>query len=121
MFLSFDDTQNVCEHEGMVKIMCVNLDLHDLRSEVSHAFYINDVSGKQLHTVTSQDIPGLKYLGVFLKWIVYGDVTIWIPLFSASTISPPVRRYIHDGHHTQFQKHLHTFGSINMNLITISP
>ena len=41
-------------------------------------------------TATSKDIPGLKYLAVFLKWMVYGDVTIWIALNSASTISPPV-------------------------------
>lgn len=41
-------------------------------------------------TATSKDIPGLKYFGVFLKWMVYGDVTIWIFLNSVSTISPPV-------------------------------
>ena len=34
----------------------------------------------------------MKYLGVFLKWMVYGDVTIWIALNSASTISLPVSR-----------------------------
>ena len=43
-------------------------------------------------TAISKDIPGLKYLGVFLKWMVYGDVTIWIALNSASTISLPVSR-----------------------------
>lgn len=34
-------------------------------------------------------IPGLKYLGVFLNWMVYGDLTILIFFNSASTISPP--------------------------------
>lgn len=42
-------------------------------------------------TATSKDIPGLKYLGVFWKLMVYGDVTICIFLNSASTISLPVR------------------------------
>ena len=41
-------------------------------------------------TATVNGIPGLKYLAVFLKWIVYGEVTILIPLDSASTISLPV-------------------------------
>lgn len=41
-------------------------------------------------TVTSKTIPGLKYLGVFLKLMVYGDVTIGIFSNSASTISLPV-------------------------------
>lgn len=41
-------------------------------------------------TVTSKAIPGLKYLGVFLKLMVYGDVTIGIFSNSASTISLPV-------------------------------
>lgn len=41
-------------------------------------------------TATSRTIPGLKYLGVFLKLMVYGDVTIGIFSDSASTISLPV-------------------------------
>lgn len=46
-------------------------------------------------TTTSKDIPGLKYLGVLLKRMVNGDVTIWMPLNSASTISLPVEANIH--------------------------
>lgn len=41
-------------------------------------------------TVTSKIIPGLKYLGVFLKLMEYADETIGIFFNSAFTISLPV-------------------------------
>lgn len=55
-------------------------------------------------TVTSKDIPGLKYFGVLLKWRVQGDVTILIPLNSASTISLPANARKHKPR----QMHTHT-------------
>lgn len=40
-------------------------------------------------TVRSKGIPGLKYLGVWVKWMVYGDVTMRMPVRCASTMSLP--------------------------------
>lgn len=40
-------------------------------------------------TIRSKGIPGLKNLGVWVKWMVYGDVTMRMPLRCASTMSLP--------------------------------
>lgn len=43
-------------------------------------------------TLMSKGMAGLKNLGVLVKWIWYGEVTIAIPLRSASTMSLPEGR-----------------------------
>lgn len=40
-------------------------------------------------TMRSKGMAGLKNLGVLVKWISYGEVTIGIPVHSASTMSLP--------------------------------
>ena len=43
-------------------------------------------------TLMSKGMAGLKNLGVLVKWIWYGEVTIAIPLRAASTMSLPEGR-----------------------------
>lgn len=47
-----------------------------------------------LLTVRSNGRPGLKYFGMSLKEMTYGDSTILMPVFSASTRSLPAQENI---------------------------
>lgn len=58
---------------------------------------LKNADEQEQHTARSKGMPGLKYLAVSLKVMTYGDSTILIPVFSASTRSLPVEDK-HRGH-----------------------
>lgn len=51
----------------------------------------NIKSGEMILTVKSKGRPGLKFFVMSVKDTTYGDSTILIPVFSASTRSLPVQ------------------------------